>query len=115
MSPTPHLDLIIAGIGIALAIALMAYGAAGLVKIANELKARVDGYAELPVADYVDRTSAKIARASLNIGRAPGLISRARVAQRDTMNAFANMTAVLTTPASLWRLGEVLVTGETRS
>ncbi len=115
MNPIPHLDLIIAGIGIALAIALMAYGAAGLAKVANALKVRVDGYAELPILEYVDRTSAKVARASLSIGRAPGLIYRARAAQRDTVNAFGKMTAVLTTPASLWRLGEVLVTGKTRS
>lgn len=115
MSPIPHLDLIIFGIGLVAGVALLAFGALRLKKIADPLKVRVDGYADLPIRGYVDRAMTKVERASQSIGRAPALIYRAQAARRDSANAFSKITVVLTSPTSLWRLGEVLVTGKTRS
>jgi hypothetical protein len=115
VSPIPHLGLIILAIGLPVAIALIAVGIVRLLKVANALKVRVDGYADLPIKGYVDRSTTKIERASQSIGRASGLVYRARAVQRDLANAFAKIAAVLVTPASLWRLGEVLLTGKTRS
>lgn len=115
MSPIPHLDLIIVAAGLLISGALVAVGFLRLKKIAEALKVRIDAYAELPITAYVDRTTTKIERASQSIARAPGLIYRSQSARRDVTNAFTKISAVLTTPASLWRLGEVLVTGKTRS
>ena len=115
MSPIPHLDFIIFGVGLVVGIALLAFGTLRLKNIADSFKVRVDGYADLPINGYVDRAMTKIERASQSIGRAPGLIYRAQAARRDSANAFSKITVVLTTPTSLWRLGEVLVTGKTRS
>gem|GEM_PF-3643275 len=115
MSPIPHLDFIIFGIGLVAGIALLAFGALRLKNIADPFKARIDGYVDLPIKGYVDRAMTKVERASQSIRRAPGLIYRAQAARRDSANAFSKITAVLTTPTSLWRLGEVIVTGKTRS
>ena len=111
----PHLDLILVGIGLLVAGALVAVGVVRLKKIADALKARIGAYADLPITGYIDRATTKIERASQSISRAPGLVYRARAAQRDLANAFAKTSAILTTPTTLWRLGEVLVTGKIRS
>ena len=115
MSQVPYLGLIIVAAGILVAIAFAAVGVMRLKKISDALKARIDAYADLPITAYVDRVAPKLERASQSIARAPGLLYRARSAQRDVANAFAKISHVLTTPASLWRLGEVLVMGKTRS
>ena len=115
MSQVPYLGPIIVAAGTLVAVALVAVAVLRLKKISDALKMRIDAYADLPITAYVDRVTTKIERASQGIARAPGLLYRARSAQRDVANAFAKISHVLATPASLWRLGEVLVTGKTRS
>jgi len=112
VSPVPHLSLIIVGVGILLALGLAARGVLDVVRRWRALKARLDAYADLPVLAYVHRTSPRIGVAATGLSRAPALVYRAKAALSDLTNAFAKIRKILTTPASIWRLGELLVTGK---
>lgn len=112
MSSVPLLDLMIFAFGLACALALVIVGILRVMKLGKALKGRLDAYAELPVLVYAKRASKKIEIATKSLARAPGLVYRANAAVRDARNSFAKIRTILTTPTSIWRLGELLITGE---
>ena len=111
MSPVPHLDLIVLILGLIVAIAIAGSGAARLAKLGEAFRARLEGYERLPIFAVVELTTQRIDRTVYEIERAPRLAARASTAVRDVTFAARDVRTILTTPTSLWRLGEWLVTG----
>jgi len=105
-------DGIVVGTGAVVAVALVAVGARGVIARVKALRARVRTYGELPVLTYARRTVVKMNGASYRAERAPALVYRARAALHEIANAFTKLQAIVTSPASIWRLGELLVTGK---
>ncbi len=112
MSPIPHLDLLVLGTSLIATIALGAVGAFRLTRLVRAFQSRLDAYAELPILVYVQRATAKIDRALNGLARAPGLVVRAKAALANIGTATAAVRTILTAPTSLWRLGQLLLTGK---